>query len=149
MAAEESSQEAALGPEISESGADGQPAEHNYPSLDDVLGEFMEALCVIDVIARTLNDLPAEEVSDGVGSCTVALRHGFEMLDAVYNRFDEGLIGYHQSGGDDGPEGLGEDEDSDDDDDEGGAGSGQKVAKSGGVPEDSTSGKRSRLALVA
>lgn len=91
MAAEESSQGAALGPDISKPAA-GNTSERAFPNLDDVLGEFMEALCVIATVHHTLSGV-TEDVSDEVGSCAVALRHGFQLLSNVYERFDEGLVG--------------------------------------------------------
>lgn len=92
MAAEESSQGAALGPDISEPAAGNASAEREFPNLDDVLGEFMEALCVVAMVHHTLSGV-TENASDEVGSCAVALRHGFQLLSDVYERFDEGLVG--------------------------------------------------------
>lgn len=94
MAAEESSQGAALGPEISDPGGDVAPVRRDIPNLHDVLGEFMEALCVVQMVHRVLQELSADECVEPVGACSIALGHGVKMLDAVYSRFDLGLLGY-------------------------------------------------------
>jgi hypothetical protein len=97
MAAKESSQGAALGPDFSKRGCRAAPGKPDAPELENVLGEFMEALCVIDVVSRTLSDLSAN-ASEGVGSCALVLKRGYQMLDTVYRRFDDSLIDYDGSG---------------------------------------------------
>lgn len=144
MATEESSQGAALGPEISETASD-PPAKSGFPDLHEVHGEFMVALSVIDVVSRALMELSADADQD-VGTCALALKHGCEMLDAVYNRFDEGLMGYN-SPDDDEPQDL--EDDLDDDLDEDDAGSARHPDQKEGVGRHSASGKRRGLALVA
>jgi len=112
MAAEESSQGDALGPDFSEPTDGGPPAEPETIDLRAVLGEFMIALCVVEMVYRTLWDM-MDSRSEEIGSCAVALRHGFEMLDVVYNRFDQGLLDY--IGPDDDPDDDLDDDDHDDD----------------------------------
>jgi hypothetical protein len=146
MAAEESSQGSPLGPENSEPAGGDPPAERDYPDLDDVLGEFMEALCVLEMVQHVLEDLPMEECVGRVGACAIALRHSFQMLDAVYTRFDEGLLGYNTSGGDDDPDEEPDDEPDDEDDNEDAA---QPNDANRGAVRARTSGKQNRLALVA
>lgn len=97
MAAEESSQAAALGPELSDPDEGPAPASRGIPNLHDVLGEFMEALCVVQMVHRVLQELSADECVEPVGACSIALGHGVKMLDAVYSRFDLGLLGYDDS----------------------------------------------------
>lgn len=148
MAAEESSQGSPLGPENSEPAGGDPPTRRDYPDLNDVLGEFMEALCVVEMVEHVLDDLPMEECVGRVGACAIALRHGFQMLDAVYNRFDEGLIGYNRSDGDepDDPDDESDDEpDSEDDNTD----ADQRNDVSGGMTRARKSGKQNRLALVA
>lgn len=145
MAAEESSQGSPLGPENSEPAGGDPPTRRDYPDLNDVLGEFMEALCVVEMVQHVLDDLPMEECVGRVGACAIALRHGFQMLDAVYNRFDEGLIGCNR---DDDPEDPDDepDEDNDDTDDDD---ADYLRHQKHGTARAHRSGKRNRLALVA
>lgn len=95
MAAEESSQGATLGPDLSEDAGD-PPTDSRFPDLHEVHGDFLVALCVIDVVSRALTEL-SEDAEEDVGSCALALKHGYELLDAVYDRFDEGLMGSSSS----------------------------------------------------
>jgi hypothetical protein len=145
MATEEFSQGAALGPENSETAGD-PPATSGFPDLHEVQGEFMVALSVIDVVARALMEL-SDAADQDVGTCALALKHGCEMLDAVYNRFDEGLMAY-DSPDDDDPQDL--DDNLDLALDEEDLGSAQHPGKAGrGGGKHSTLGKRRALALVA
>lgn len=148
MATEESSQGAALGPEISKEGG-GLPAEQGAPNLDDVLGEFMEALAIIQVVSHVLMDASAD-APEPIGFCALALRHGCQMLDVAYSRFDEGLISYNTLGEDDPDDDPDEDWDDDrehdvDDrhDDE------RRRGRADNAPKDRGSRKRNRLTLVA
>ena len=93
MAAEESSQGAALGPDFSGNGSGDPPTHPDVPDLHSVLGEFMVALSVVEMVSRALQEL-VEESTEEIGSCAVALNHGYQLLDAVYCRFDRGLLSY-------------------------------------------------------
>lgn len=109
MATEESSQGAALGPEICESVPDHPAAEAGYPDLHVVLADFMTAMSVIDAVRRSLWYM-MEDSSEEIGSTAIALSHGYQMLEEVYNRFDEGLIPFRQSGDEDELEGASDDD---------------------------------------
>jgi hypothetical protein len=98
MAAEESSQGTALGPDISQERGH-RPADQAVPDLNDVLGEFMEAISIIQVVSHVLMEA-SEDAPEPVGFCALALKHGCRLLDAAYTRFDEALIGYAASGKD-------------------------------------------------
>jgi hypothetical protein len=142
MAAEESSQGAALGPEFSDPTGGDPPAKTDIPDLHDVLGEFMTALCVVEMVYRTLWEM-MEESSERAGSCAIALRHGFEMLDTVYNRFDEGLRNY------DGPGGNGPDDPDDEPDDDTVEDPSPNDDERDDPVRSCTRGTRDRLSLVA
>lgn len=79
-----------IGPEFSEPPSARGSGQPDGPNLHELLGAFLEALCLIDVISRTLTTL-SEDASERVGSCAVALKHGYQLLDAAYSRFDEAL----------------------------------------------------------
>jgi hypothetical protein len=96
MAAEESSQGAALGPDLSDPDPGNRPPNDGIPDLHDVLGEFLQALCVVETISLALLEV-MEESPCPVGACAVALEHGFNLLRTVYDRFDRGLVAHEES----------------------------------------------------
>lgn len=93
MATEKSSQGAALGPELSGPAGGAPLAKADLPDLNEVRGEFLVALCVVDMVSRVLGELSAD-ASERVGSCALALKQGYEMLETVYGRFDDALVDY-------------------------------------------------------
>src|SRR5262245_27398064 len=105
MAAEESSQGAALGPDISNPGRN-RSADQGRLTLDDVLGQFMDALCIVQVVSCALTEASAD-ASEHVGFCAVALKQGVAMLDAAYNDFDHALARDSEGVPDDVDDGIG------------------------------------------
>jgi hypothetical protein len=91
MAAEQFTGASAPGrPAIAGSGAEPPPPE--FPDLHEALGEFQDALCVLEIVCLAL-EAAMEDPPEHFGAYAVSLRHSFMLLDAVYSRFDKGLVG--------------------------------------------------------
>lgn len=96
MAAEESSQGAALGPEFSEDLGGDDSSRPSSPDPHEVLHEFMEALCGIEVLSGFMWKR-MEDQDSAVNACTIVLKQGYERLETVYRHLDEALVGIPRS----------------------------------------------------
>lgn len=112
MAAEESSQGAALGPELSSPERDARLSDDDVPDLHDVLWELLRAICVVETISLALQEL-TEESPEPVGACAVALEHGVNLFNTVYERFDRGLVASDRTLHEEGSETAAEENDDD------------------------------------
>jgi hypothetical protein len=58
--------------------------------LERILGRFSDARCVLECAVRSLEEW--HDLDTGVGDETVCLRHGLDLLGAVYNDLDMAMI---------------------------------------------------------